>query len=369
MQYPTLYGHVSKGDKIKIWNIYVVEDKETKHAKIVRTYGQQNGKQAESVKEITKGKNIGRSNETTPYVQACNEAQSLWNKQIEAGYVKSIDQLEKSTTLLPMLAHDYCKRGKDIVLESAYIQPKIDGVRLLVKDDLSMISRTGKPITILSHLVPELTTLYSYLGNDVMIDGEIFTFDLPFEEISGLFRQTKNVNKSKIQQLKYYIFDIINNDPFAQRIALLQKCFAKCKFKHLVLVNTAKLTTSFDEAHQQCVLDGYEGIMLRNANGLYKSNFRSVDLQKYKKFVDDEYVITAVNEATGNDKGTAVFVCKDNKSNEEFCVRPRGSRTLRTEYLQNSKHYIGKKLTVRYQNLTENGLPRFPVGITVRDYE
>jgi len=29
----------------------------------------------------------------------------------------------------------------------------------------------------------------------------------------------------------------------------------------------------------------------------------------------------------------------------------------------------GKKLTVQYQNLTQDGIPRFPVGIAIRDYE
>jgi hypothetical protein len=31
--------------------------------------------------------------------------------------------------------------------------------------------------------------------------------------------------------------------------------------------------------------------------------------------------------------------------------------------------YVGKKLTVRYQELTDEGLPRFPVGVAFRDYE
>jgi len=30
---------------------------------------------------------------------------------------------------------------------------------------------------------------------------------------------------------------------------------------------------------------------------------------------------------------------------------------------------FGKKLTVQFQNLTDCGLPRFPVGLAIRDYE
>jgi DNA ligase-1 len=31
--------------------------------------------------------------------------------------------------------------------------------------------------------------------------------------------------------------------------------------------------------------------------------------------------------------------------------------------------YIGKMLTVRFQELTTDRVPRFPVGLAIRDYE
>ena len=36
---------------------------------------------------------------------------------------------------------------------------------------------------------------------------------------------------------------------------------------------------------------------------------------------------------------------------------------------KNGDKYMGKMLTVKYQNLTDLGVPRFPVGIAFRDYE
>jgi DNA ligase-1 len=35
----------------------------------------------------------------------------------------------------------------------------------------------------------------------------------------------------------------------------------------------------------------------------------------------------------------------------------------------NGGEYVGKMLTVRYQEMTDIGVPRFPVGIAFRDYE
>ena len=371
MEFPTLYGNVSRGDKVKVWNISVVFDTHSNIAKIIRSYGQQNGKHTESIKEVSKGKNVGKKNETSAYMQACNEAKSMWTKQKESGYVESLDMLQNSKLYLPMLAHDYTKRSKSIVHDNAYVQPKLDGVRLLVTNT-AKISRTGKSIEILQHLDKELNVLFSIIGNDIALDGEIFTFDLPFETLAGCFRQTKHIDQCNIEKLKFYVFDCFSktSDPgFVERYKILENAFGSHKFKYLQLICTEKLNSDVETYNEKYIKDGYEGVIIRNGDGKYKCNYRSVDLQKYKTFTDDEYVIVDAKEATGNDSGTAIFICKDNKSETIFAVRPRGSRALRAEYLTNKYTYIGKKLTVRYQNLSEYGVPRFPVGISVRDYE
>jgi DNA ligase-1 len=63
-----------------------------------------------------------------------------------------------------------------------------------------------------------------------------------------------------------------------------------------------------------------------------------------------------------------VFEVK-NKKGQIFSVRPKGTREMRTEWFKDIKKLTGEKLTVRYQNLSEDGIPIFPVGICVRDYE
>jgi len=65
--------------------------------------------------------------------------------------------------------------------------------------------------------------------------------------------------------------------------------------------------------------------------------------------------------------GTAIWVCKVGE--QHFSVRPEGTLEVRRKFLQDQGNYIGKQLTVRYQNLTTLGIPRFPVGVVVRDYE
>ena len=54
---------------------------------------------------------------------------------------------------------------------------------------------------------------------------------------------------------------------------------------------------------------------------------------------------------------------------ELFKARPKGTREQRTLWFDNADSYIGATLTVRYFEMTDDGIPRFPVGIAIRDYE
>jgi len=48
---------------------------------------------------------------------------------------------------------------------------------------------------------------------------------------------------------------------------------------------------------------------------------------------------------------------------------PKGTVEEKREWFRTGSSYIGKKLSVKFQELTDEGLPRFPIGIAFRDYE
>jgi DNA ligase-1 len=50
-------------------------------------------------------------------------------------------------------------------------------------------------------------------------------------------------------------------------------------------------------------------------------------------------------------------------------VRPKGTIEDRRDIFKKAQSYVGKKLTVKYQELTDDGIPRFPIGLAIRDYE
>jgi len=115
---------------------------------------------------------------------------------------------------------------------------------------------------------------------------------------------------------------------------------------------------------------GYEGLIYRNPNGIYKHGRSGRDLLKLKKFHDAEYQIVGAIEGKGKDKGTPIWVCRVAHDDERtFKARPMGTYEWRREAWENRVSYFGKMLTVKYQELTDEGIPRFPIGLEVRDYE
>ena len=155
---------------------------------------------------------------------------------------------------------------------------------------------------------------------------------------------------------------------FTERYKIITNVTNGAEYLSLVENISVNSESEIHAAQAKFVEEGYEGAMVRNLKGAYGIGKRSPNLQKVKTFLDGEYQIIGFSEATGNDAGTVIWECRV-PGGLTFRVRPRGTRETRIDWYQNGNEYIGKQLTVRYQELTDDGIPRFPVGIAIRDYE
>lgn len=386
-QFPILYG-LEKNGKIKIWKASIMFDDKLNIAQSVIEFGQIDGKHQLITRNYDQGKNIGKKNETTPLQQCVLETRRKWidKKEKESYYENNKDDEksennkddEKSEKIFPMLAHSYepssSKKKKNDISYPCYVQPKLDGLRCIVYQKGGKImfqSRTGSYFESMSHLVPSLLPLFNQYPS-LILDGELYTDRevMPFEELAGLIKKKKLIESDheRLTNVFYHIYDIVNEmETFEQRYGFLDSLFHK-QYKFLYLVDTYEVSSKdeFRAFFSRFVEDGYEGIMIRNKEGLYRCNYRSHDLQKYKEFFEDEYEILGFKEGEGRDKGTVIWICKNEKGHE-FSVRPRGTNEFRRDCFQRGSSCIGKKLTVIYQELSEIGIPRFPVGKAIRD--
>lgn len=382
MKLPVLYALSSTG-KIKQWSIGVEVRKGIPY--ICVEHGYVDGKKQLDEKPIKEGKNIGKANETTPLQQAELQAKSKWNKQKDSNYVEDQKVLKETDTrkskvlnLLPMLAHPYEKK-KHTVKWPQFCQPKLNGVRCIARKvsetKILFTSRKGKVFKAMEGSPLELELLGLMKVNGTPMDGELFNPDYSFEEIGSAVKteqDSEDFDLALRDGMQYWIYDVLDPDKsFAQRNEFIDKLFYNKKFEHLVQVETivVKDERQFLLEHAR-FSKKYEGSILRDSSGLYKLGHRSSTLLKHKDFIDEEFTITGFKEATGRDAGTVVFLCKNNKNDNEFDVRPKGSHAYRTKLFKKGKQLIGKQLTVKYQNLSEDKqVPIFPVGLAIRDYE
>lgn len=378
--FPTLFGDASTG-KRKVWHVEVAE--RDGHGVIIVTHGYEDGKQQRNERVVTEGKNIGKKNATTPLTQAIAEAQSIWNKKKDGGYSAAGEEpaggagVEESSgdadAPLPMLAHDYNKRGKDIKFP-CYAQRKLDGVRCVAIAGKGLFSRNGKPLS--PHL-EAIRAEVDRLSVGTMLDGELYSDTLTFQEIVGLVKKEtlKGGDAERVAQIHLCVYDTVREgETNKQRKKWLEELFASNTFSHLRLLPSVVCNSLGDAKffHALYVAEGYEGLILRNVGGLYKVGFRSADLQKYKEFLDAEFSIVGFKAGDGVEKGCVIWTCRTD-TGLLFDCRPRGSheerRTLFHRAVHRAEDFVGKPLSVRFQEWTDDGKPRFPVGIAIRDYE
>jgi DNA ligase-1 len=367
--FTTLYIKKDTG-KVYQWKISIVEDQKKIYIKC--KYGYTDGKNIISIKEIPRGKG-----KKTIEEQAISEAESKIKTKIDKeGYVNNLQNVEKRV-IRPMLASKFDIekysnkfRGKKISFP-ALAQAKYDGIRCLIhrdNNDIYMESRNGIKFMNFNHIRKEALKILS--NNNIYLDGELYSDDITFEELSGLTHMKDTDNKEDDMDKTFLIvFDCINLNnldmTFKERYDYLKDIIHENKYIKIAPIFLVNNVNDVKELHNKFISDGYEGLMLRDINSKYEIKKRSKYLQKYKTFIDDEFIITGFHEGTGNDKGTVIWECRT-KDNKIFSVRPRGTREFRSKLFNNGDKYIGKKLTVIYQELTADGIPRFPVGKSIR---
>jgi DNA ligase-1 len=453
--FPKLYAQ-DKNGKIKVWTAAVlVNSSDTAGgggggAVASRiTHGYINGKQQVAYRDCEAGKNIGRSNETTPLEQCISETRRKWtDKKEKEAYTETkpadcgegygdisgndydYDADESiggggggesaipAGPFLPMLAQTFdpadittSSKKKKVIKFPCFVQPKLDGLRCVsystraagAANDATTValqSRTGAFFTGLPHIAAALRPYLSQHPN-IVIDGELYTDQMPFEELAGLIKKKKITDDDvdRLKKVKYHVYDIYDHArhdmPYSERMGLLAAAVRRCgcvandtltasgrmlrsaattvvatedAAAAVVLVRTEKVAvlSEFRQLFAEFVEAGYEGIMLRNAAGVYRANYRSNDLQKYKEFLEDEYRIIGFTEGEGRDAGAVIWMC-ETADGKDFSVRPRGTIQQRRDWFNDGASYIGKNLTVVYQELTEEGKPRFPIGKCLRE--
>ena len=297
----------------------------------------------------------------------------------------------------PILAST-CKSIDDLDFSKKYlVTPKLDGIRCL-KINGKLVSRTFKPIR--NKFIREF--LERELPDNT--DGEII--------VGPTFQDTSSAVMSEEGEpnFTYYVFDCVFYDlkrPYKDRMVDLEKRFGNPSRDVITHnpnvtaivpllpreINDSEALLQFEE---ECLNNGFEGVILRSPNGPYKcgrSTPKEEFLMKFKRFEDDEALVIGFVEKMHNENeaekdnfgrtkrssakdglvpaGTlGAIMVRDLKTGVEFEIGTGLNDATRKEIWGNQKKY--KDAIVRYRHFTNSGVkdkPRFPSFDGFRDKE
>ena len=234
-------------------------------------------------------------------------------------------------------------------------------------------SRQWKPFSTLQHIRDAVQPLFDKYPDLLALDGEMYSHELKdkFEEIVSIVKQPKasaeDIEKCK-NNIQYHVYDMItkNPKPFNARIPNVRVHLYRLASPYLKYVETTPIFNQeeMDYVYQQYMADGYEGQMIRTFDAFYQ-NKRTKDLLKRKDFHENEYEIVGYKEGKGSREGCIILrlAMSDGK---EFDSVPVGGVEYQQRLWARREDLLGLQATVKYQNLSSDGIPRFNNTIKIR---
>lgn len=226
--------------------------------------------------------------------------------------------MNQAKSMKPMLARDWIESK---VKFPCIVQPKIDGVRALCIDG-KLVGRSLKPFA--NKYVTQMLSRPEFNG----FDGEI-TVGVPEDRTSEtLCRDTTSaMNRIDGESIvTWTIFDVVSNKKYSDRIK--EACAVDGPVYIRViggsLVRNMKELLAYES---QCLDMGYEGVILRDPDGLYKEGRSDSKMQcwRIKRFIEEEVLVTKILEGSKNNNEKKVNeLGRTERSSHQENMQPNG---------------------------------------------
>lgn len=256
---------------------------------------------------------------------------------------------------------------------------KLDGLRMVaIKEgnNVTLYSRKGHEIEVL----PSLQAILATARDDFMLDGEVM--GRSWNETQSTVFATKNTVDDSA--MFYNVFDGMPLHEWKSQKGTLPYGSRQGFVKHIVqqVSHTrvrsvgGKIINSYEglmEFYKQALQGGHEGIMVKDMSAVYAFK-RSKAVMKMKPSSTWEGTIIGWEKGDPNGKWKDCFGAFQVQFAESGPVTSVGGgftdeqRHEFTDQLQmNPKHYNGQIIEVKGQELTKDGVVRFPVFVRFRD--
>jgi DNA ligase-1 len=227
-----------------------------------------------------------------------------------------------------------------------WMSEKLDGVRAYW-DGAAFVSRLGNRFFAPDWFVEDLPA--------DTLDGELWVGRRQFSKTMSIVRSGAAGQEWK--SVSYVVFDAPNaTGAFEDRIAHLKQVLGRVNTPHARVLEHVPCD-GFDHLRAELVRVeglGGEGLMLRRPGSSYEVG-RSRSLLKVKTFHDTEARVIGYTAGTGKHKGRLGALICELPSGAKFNVGTGFSDAER-----DAPPKLGSVITFRYQELSDDGVPRFP---------
>ena len=249
-----------------------------------------------------------------------------------------------------------------------YVQPKLDGYRAFsnVEGEGELRSRNGK----LYKNFPEIVeALEESCPDHLMLDGEIMSDDFQAMQKTA-FRQ----DGESVGDVVYHVFDVVTREEWDNRegtFTFEERHDSLCALiEHHPLLKTVETLKcdNWEEVytiHERFLKEGYEGTMVR-ANKPYQ--FKRTDyLAKIKEMLSMDCEVIDVIEGRNSLVGSMGHLVVKQENDVECGVGSGFTQACRQEIFDQEDMFVGRIAEIKYQELTKDGVMRFPVFVRWRD--
>jgi len=257
------------------------------------------------------------------------------------------------------------------------VEAKLDGLRLIaVKNhgEVSLFTRSGTPIETLPKIVQAIKDLKE---DNIVLDGEVMGED--WNESASVVMSSKS--KKDDSTMRYHVFDIVDFTAWQQQVS---KTHYRARLTDLQLTigdtegtpfRYVKATTANDETelrqfYNECLTEGYEGVMLKRLDTPYLWK-RTDAILKMKPVATEEAVIVGWHLSPEKTKRAGQFGGFHVLTKNGVVTKVGGGYTdaqKKQIQAEGPDTYIGRIAEVEHQPpFTNTGALRFPVFSRFRD--
>jgi DNA ligase-1 len=301
--------------------------------------------------------------------------------------------------LVPVFSCQLAKNGDDHpkkMIGPKLIDPKLDGVRLLTildkeRNTVGQYSRDGRMNENFPTLTTGLEKLLPHIKFSLVLDGEVVSrnFQALMKQLNKKEADTKDANLALFDCLPLKDFlkgeckltQTQRHEALVQFIPLLQTHCGTNVFvipKLSVNLSTPEGQKTFSDFNKETVEAGYEGVMVKDPEAIYRTKRSDAWLKIKPNFTVDLEVIgfEAGTKGTKFEKTLGNLVCRgtDNGKLIETSVGSGFSDELRDEIWNNRESVLGRIVEVKTDVITkaqkgDSWSLRFPVFMQFRGWE